>query len=683
MKYTFFFCLFFINSIIAQDPLFVKMVGFNNISLRVSAIVPDEHGNFYVVAQAAYDFTLFKFDEKGTALWQKTYDIKGEEDDPRAIFVDSDENIVIVGRTHQNDDKQQQGFILKIDPNTQEILWSVLDKAGTFYSSIVEYHKEYIVGGNEYFSSNIDHGDDALLHTINKTTGRITAQNFGFDLGHSASEDYDKLLIDNNLLYAWGRFTFLQGYEYMRGTMQVFDLKNFNLLRTTAYVKRPTEDNARLYGTSFIIDDNSIVAAQYGQLNGIDLERNTSVVLTKTAKNGKLEWTKSYQFDYATEGAEIINADDGYYILTANKYPIGFFSVIKTNKSGTILWSKKINRSANSKEFSPYHSLGVKGFWNKQKQCLYMVGHCESNRSGSVLLVLNCDKNGNIANDDKQCELGFERVNAKVLNLSNVQFSANPKRYQHKFQTVPQEMAQQIDNNDIFYQKTPCEKQITDIQPVTKLPKDTTAQIVPTLATTLPKDTLVQTSSILAINPPSDKYDFSTAKPINLFLLLDISGSMRKNIDSLKQVLSVLIPHLRPQDYISIVTFSEGNAIKLLPTSCANKSLIINVLNELKASGNTYFDAALLKLYEATALHYSPDYNNQIIIVSDGIFTINKSSYLSIKSNSTRFATNAIAFDAPPIYQKQFQQITRFGAGQFFEAKPNNIERYLLEILKK
>jgi hypothetical protein len=106
-------------------------------------------------------------------------------------------------------------------------------------------------------------------------------------------------------------------------------------------------------------------------------------------------------------------------------------------------------------------------------------------------------------------------------------------------------------------------------------------------------------------------------------------------------------------------------------------------LNSLKAEGNTFFDAALLKLYEATELHYSPDYNNQIIIVSDGIFTVNKKSYLMLKSNGARFETNAFAFDAPPFYRKQLKQITNLGAGQLFDTQQNNLETYLLELLKK
>ncbi|WP_281991648.1 vWA domain-containing protein [Aquimarina aggregata] len=150
----------------------------------------------------------------------------------------------------------------------------------------------------------------------------------------------------------------------------------------------------------------------------------------------------------------------------------------------------------------------------------------------------------------------------------------------------------------------------------------------------------------------------------NLVLLLDVSGSMRQNekLDKLKHSIAYLIDILRPEDKLTIITYS-GTAKKVLETTTNyDRTAVKKLINELKSEGKTNAKSGLKLAYEEAVKSYVSGGNNRIIIASDGDFPIDGNSKKNIKKKAKE-----------GIYLSTFQYVNRF-------PKVNNILKNLAQI---
>lgn len=110
----------------------------------------------------------------------------------------------------------------------------------------------------------------------------------------------------------------------------------------------------------------------------------------------------------------------------------------------------------------------------------------------------------------------------------------------------------------------------------------------------------------------------------NYVFLVDVSGSMSSNdkLDLLKTSLTTLLDYLRPEDRISIVTYS-GEVRKLLEsTPVKEASKIKAAIGKLKASGGTAGGKAIEMAYEEVLSNFIKDGNNRVILGTDGDFNV-------------------------------------------------------------
>jgi len=110
----------------------------------------------------------------------------------------------------------------------------------------------------------------------------------------------------------------------------------------------------------------------------------------------------------------------------------------------------------------------------------------------------------------------------------------------------------------------------------------------------------------------------------NYVFLIDVSGSMNTSdkISLLKQGLMTLVDHLRPDDRVSIITYS-GNVTKLLESTLAGDSEVIKeAIRKLVASGATAGGEAMKMAYEEAIANYIEGGNNRIIMGMDGDFNV-------------------------------------------------------------
>ncbi|WGF92702.1 vWA domain-containing protein [Aequorivita marisscotiae] len=122
--------------------------------------------------------------------------------------------------------------------------------------------------------------------------------------------------------------------------------------------------------------------------------------------------------------------------------------------------------------------------------------------------------------------------------------------------------------------------------------------------------------------------------PSNLVFLLDVSGSMDSpnKLPLLKAALNVLVDRLREKDKVAIVVYAGAAGLVLPPTSGAEKQLIKNAIENLRAGGSTAGGAGIELAYKIAAENFSKDGNNRVILATDGDFNVGKSSDRSMEN---------------------------------------------------
>lgn len=118
--------------------------------------------------------------------------------------------------------------------------------------------------------------------------------------------------------------------------------------------------------------------------------------------------------------------------------------------------------------------------------------------------------------------------------------------------------------------------------------------------------------------------------PANLAFVLDKSGSMAgyRRIESVKESLIQYIQNLRPQDRITLISFSDHPFIEIPFEALKNKQHITEVINSITPTGGTNIYSGLLKGFEQLSLHYNPENTNHLILLSDGFGTTEPKSII-------------------------------------------------------
>ncbi len=130
----------------------------------------------------------------------------------------------------------------------------------------------------------------------------------------------------------------------------------------------------------------------------------------------------------------------------------------------------------------------------------------------------------------------------------------------------------------------------------------------------------------------------------NYVFLVDVSGSMssKDKLDLLKSSLITMLDYLRPDDKISIITYS-GKVQKLLEaTEVREAETIKKAIRQLYASGATAGGNALEMAYKEAKANFIIGGNNRIILGTDGDFNVGPSSDEAIVEIVEKYAKDGI-----------------------------------------
>jgi len=163
-----------------------------------------------------------------------------------------------------------------------------------------------------------------------------------------------------------------------------------------------------------------------------------------------------------------------------------------------------------------------------------------------------------------------------------------------------------------------------------------------------------------------------SGKPINLVLLLDNSGSMERadRVRIIREALRLLAAELKPQDKLSVVTFSRTATLRVdgRPGNEAGEAL--SAVAELTPEGGTNLEDALNAGYQTALRHYLPNSINRVVLLTDGAANLGEVSVPELKAKVEAHRKQGIALDAFGIGWEGYnddllEALTRNGDGRY------------------
>lgn len=188
----------------------------------------------------------------------------------------------------------------------------------------------------------------------------------------------------------------------------------------------------------------------------------------------------------------------------------------------------------------------------------------------------------------------------------------------------------------------------------------------------------------------SELLDAEKYLPVNLVLLLDVSGSMKEEdkLPVLKASMRQLFSVLRPFDKVSIVTYASEVRVVASGISGNQKNKLERLCDTLVASGLTAGSQGLRQAYILADSLYIPGGNNQIILATDGNFGVRAAEKKIIKARSgdtlRQLKLSVMAFGNEKNYHKRLKQLCELGMGSFIPiSKAGQGDQVLLDEIKR
>jgi secreted protein with Ig-like and vWFA domain len=115
--------------------------------------------------------------------------------------------------------------------------------------------------------------------------------------------------------------------------------------------------------------------------------------------------------------------------------------------------------------------------------------------------------------------------------------------------------------------------------------------------------------------------------PRNLVFLVDVSGSMRRDLPLVVSSLTALTEQLGERDRIAIVVYAGAAGTVLPPTRGSDKTTIRTALARLKAGGSTNGGQGIEHAYALARKHFVKGGINRVVLATDGDFNVGLTSH--------------------------------------------------------
>ncbi|WP_416202818.1 vWA domain-containing protein [Acinetobacter sp. TGL-Y2] len=153
-------------------------------------------------------------------------------------------------------------------------------------------------------------------------------------------------------------------------------------------------------------------------------------------------------------------------------------------------------------------------------------------------------------------------------------------------------------------------------------------------------------AKLIRIGIKATDVEYKKLPPANLVFLVDVSGSMDEpnKLPLVKKTLRILTEQLRPQDKVTIVSYSSGEQLVLAPTSGSEKDQILKAINQLTAGGATSGQRAIQMAYDQAKKSFFKEGINRILIATDGDFNVGITNFEALKGMVAEKRKSGISF---------------------------------------
>jgi Ca-activated chloride channel family protein len=186
---------------------------------------------------------------------------------------------------------------------------------------------------------------------------------------------------------------------------------------------------------------------------------------------------------------------------------------------------------------------------------------------------------------------------------------------------------------------------------------------------------------ILELEAPPEAH-LSPAPPLNLCLVLDRSTSMKgEKMDVVKAAAIQVLRNLRPQDILSVVTFSDRAEVVIPASFYQERSRLEAKIQMIQASGATEIYQGLEAGVKEVMHSLDARRVNHIILLTDGHTYGDEQECLALASRVSEKGIGISAMGIGQEWNDIFLDVlaTRTGGSSAFIAQPQDIKRLLLE----
>ncbi len=132
--------------------------------------------------------------------------------------------------------------------------------------------------------------------------------------------------------------------------------------------------------------------------------------------------------------------------------------------------------------------------------------------------------------------------------------------------------------------------------------------------------------------------------PLNLAVVLDKSGSMTgAKLDKAKQAAMLLVNRLEPNDYFSMVIFSDRAQVLVPAQKVEDKAALKEKIESIEADGSTALYAGVKMGADQLQEYFSSRRINRVILLSDGMANVGPSSPRQLRRLGSDLAERGIS----------------------------------------
>ncbi len=347
-------------------PTFFKTLGAETQSEYATVIAQSNDGNLYLAGRRGAKTFIQKTSLAGDAIWLREFQLSPfEAVTPAQIFEDSEGMIVGCG-TQTLFAGATRGYVFRYDALADTIIWArlvtsnnpsaagILEK--TPGGSFIYYQNPVFAGGET----------DIEILDLERATGNIIPA-FASRYEHISYDVLSKMISVEGSLYGLGASAGRQGTltDARRVLLTRFDPVN-GMPVWSQLSHLDTNATVDMYGRDLVADGDELVAAY--EANGDSTDPGAyHLYLQKTDLDGNMLWVRRYEF---TAGIlKLLAVPDGYLVYGQQKG--NEHLVLKTNKNGIPIWTKRLTNG-------PVSSIFVNNFTPNQAiqvaDSLYLTG---------------------------------------------------------------------------------------------------------------------------------------------------------------------------------------------------------------------------------------------------------------------------------------------------------------------